>query len=420
MTYEHLLVAVDGAVAIVTINRPKVLNALNAATLAELGDAMRELQADASVRAVILTGAGEKAFVAGADINELAALAPDAAKAHAELGQRVFDPIEHLGKPVIAAVNGFALGGGCELAMACTVRLAADAAKFGQPEVKLGLTPGFAGTQRLPRLVGKGRAMELMLGGAMIDAAEAHRIGLVNRVVPAASLAAEARALADAWPRTRRWRCATRWKRSRTASRRRSPKAVSSKRRCSAWPSPPRTCARARGRSSRSARRSSGAASIMHFQGSTDASGLRIAIVVSRFNDFVTDRLQAGAPDALRAAGAAADAVDTISVPGAYEVPQAARTMAASGRYDAVVCLGCLIRGETPHFEYISEAVAHGIMAAAAETGVPMSFGVLTTNSAEQALERAVPGSANKGWEAAMAAVEMATLRRSLRAGTVA
>ena len=158
----------------------------------------------------------------------------------------------------------------------------------------------------------------------------------------------------------------------------------------------------------------------MHFQGSTDATGLRMAIVVSRFNDFVTDRLLAGAIDALRAAGAAADAVDTLSVPGAYEVPQAARTAAASGCYDAVICLGCLIRGETPHFEYISEAVAHGIMAAAADTGVPMSFGVLTTNSAEQALERAVPGSANKGWEAAMAAVEMATLRRSLRAGRVA
>jgi len=145
-----------------------------------------------------------------------------------------------------------------------------------------------------------------------------------------------------------------------------------------------------------------------------------MAIVVSRFNDFVTDRLLAGARDALLAAGAPADAGDTVSVPGAYEVPQAARTAAATGAYDAVVCLGCLIRGETPHFEYISEAVAHGIMAASADTGVPMSFGVLTTNSAEQALERAAPGSANKGWEAAMAAVEMATLRRTLRAGSVA
>lgn len=158
----------------------------------------------------------------------------------------------------------------------------------------------------------------------------------------------------------------------------------------------------------------------MHFQGTTDARGLRIAIVVSRFNDFVTDRLLSGAREALAAAGAGPDAVDVVSVPGAYEVPQAARAAASNGSYDAVVCLGCLIRGETPHFDYISGAVAHGIMSASAETDVPMSFGVLTTNSAEQALERAVPGSANKGWEAAMAAVEMATLRRALRAGTVA
>ena len=199
MSYEYLLVDVDGAVATVTVNRPKVLNALNAATLAELGQAMRTLQADEAVRVVILTGAGEKAFVAGADINELSTLTPDAGKAHAELGQRVFDLIERLGKPVIAAVNGFALGGGCELAMACTVRLAAETARFGQPEVKLGLTPGFAGTQRLPRLVGKGRALELVLGGGMIDAAEAFRIGLVNRVVPAPALRDEARALAQAW-----------------------------------------------------------------------------------------------------------------------------------------------------------------------------------------------------------------------------
>jgi 6,7-dimethyl-8-ribityllumazine synthase len=158
----------------------------------------------------------------------------------------------------------------------------------------------------------------------------------------------------------------------------------------------------------------------MHYQGTTDAKGLRIAIVVSRFNDFVTERLLAGATDALLAAGADAGAIDTVRVPGAYEVPQAARAAAATGSYDAVVCLGCLIRGETPHFEYIAEAVAHGLMSASAETDVPMSFGVLTTNAAEQALERAVPGSANKGWEAAMAAVEMATLRRALRAGSVA
>jgi len=150
------------------------------------------------------------------------------------------------------------------------------------------------------------------------------------------------------------------------------------------------------------------------------ASGLRVAVIVARFNEEITSALRAGALDALAAAGAPAEAVETIDVPGAFELPLAARLAARTGRFDAIVCLGCVIRGETPHFEYISEAVAHGIMSASAATGVPMSFGVLTTNSAEQALERAVPGSANKGWEAAMAAVEMARLHRALRAGTVA
>jgi 6,7-dimethyl-8-ribityllumazine synthase len=154
----------------------------------------------------------------------------------------------------------------------------------------------------------------------------------------------------------------------------------------------------------------------MDLQGTTDARGLRIALVVARFNDFVTARLQAGALEALAAAGVAAGDVDRISVPGAYEVPQGALAAAATGRYDAIVCLGCLIKGETPHFEYIAEAVAHGIMSASASTGVPMAFGVLTTLSAEQAIERTVAGPANKGYEAAMAAVEMATLGRALRA----
>ena len=153
----------------------------------------------------------------------------------------------------------------------------------------------------------------------------------------------------------------------------------------------------------------------MVFKGTADARGLRVAIVVSRYNDFVTDRLRAGALEALTAAGAAADAVDVLDVPGSYEIPQAAREAAATRRYDAVVCLGCLIRGETPHFDYISASVAHGIMDASFLTGVPMSFGVLTTESAEQALERAVPGPANKGYEAAMAVIEMATLGRAVR-----
>ena len=152
--------------------------------------------ADAGVRAVVLTGAGEKAFVAGADINELAVQTPAGGREHARAGQRVFDRLERLGKPVIAAVNGFALGGGCELAMACTIRLAADHAKFGQPEINLGLIPGYAGSQRLPRLIGRGRALEMLLRGHQISAEEAWRIGLVNRVVPARELLSEARSLA--------------------------------------------------------------------------------------------------------------------------------------------------------------------------------------------------------------------------------
>ncbi len=156
---------------------------------------------------------------------------------------------------------------------------------------------------------------------------------------------------------------------------------------------------------------------MMLLEGSDDARGLRLALVVSRFNDFVTDRLQAGALEALAAAGAPAGAVEVIKVPGAYEIPQAAQAAAATGRFDAVICLGCLIRGETPHFEYISLAVSHGIMNASAATGVPMTFGVLTTNAAEEALERAGAGPSNKGWEAAMAAVQMATLARRLRSG---
>ena len=196
MTFDNLLIERDEAIAIVTINRPKVLNALNTQTLDELRRAILELKQDDGVRVVILTGAGEKAFVAGADINELAAQTPIGGREHALAGQHVFDLIENIGKPVIAAINGYALGGGCELAMACMLRLAADTAKLGQPEIALGLIPGYAGTQRLPRLVGKGRAMEMILTGAPIAADEALRIGLVNRVVPAADLMAEARKLA--------------------------------------------------------------------------------------------------------------------------------------------------------------------------------------------------------------------------------
>jgi enoyl-CoA hydratase/carnithine racemase len=191
-----LLVERDDAVARVTINRPNVLNALSLRTLAELRQTLMAFQADDAVRVVVITGAGEKAFVAGADINELAEQSPTSGREHALAGQQVFDLLERLGKPSIAAINGYALGGGCELAMACTLRVAADTAKLGQPEINLGLIPGYGGTQRLARLVGAGVALELLLTGQQIGAQEAHRMGLVNRVVPAADLAAEVAAMA--------------------------------------------------------------------------------------------------------------------------------------------------------------------------------------------------------------------------------
>jgi len=196
MSFDNLLLERDGAVAIITVNRPKVLNALNTQTLDELRRAILELQRDDAVRAVVLTGSGEKAFIAGADINELATQTPTSGRDHARTGQHVLDLIEHMGKPVVAAINGFALGGGCELAMACTIRLAADTARLGQPEINLGIIPGYAGTQRLARLVGRGRALEILLTGDMVPAQEAYRLGLVNRVVPAAELMAEAKKLA--------------------------------------------------------------------------------------------------------------------------------------------------------------------------------------------------------------------------------
>jgi enoyl-CoA hydratase len=188
-------VARDGRLATVTVNRPEKLNALTRATIDELRTAFEELGADSEVAGVILTGAGEKAFVAGADIGELNDLGPVAAREHALCGQQLCRTIETLGKPVIAAVQGFALGGGCELAMACTLRVAGEKARFGQPEVKLGLIPGFGGTQRLGRLVGRGSALELLLTGEMIDAREAHRLGLVNRVVPQDQVMEEATTL---------------------------------------------------------------------------------------------------------------------------------------------------------------------------------------------------------------------------------
>ena len=192
MAYETLLVEKKDNIAVVTINRPKVLNALNITVIEELERVFNEFKSDPEVKAVILTGAGEKAFVAGADISGLVELNAIEGKRFAERGQKVFNLIENLGKPVIAAINGYALGGGCELAMACHIRVASENAKLGQPEVNLGIIPGYGGTQRLPRLIGKGRAMELILTGRMVDANEAYQMGLVNKVVPQDKLLEEA------------------------------------------------------------------------------------------------------------------------------------------------------------------------------------------------------------------------------------
>ncbi len=196
MAYETLLFETKNRIGWITINRPDKLNALNAKAKAELKTLLESVRSDKAVDVLIMTGAGEKSFVAGTDIKELTELDEVAGKAFARGGQSVFDMIENLGKPVIAAVNGYALGGGCELALACHIRIASDKARFGQPEVNLGIIPGYGGTQRLSRLVGKGRAAEMILTGEPIDAAEAHRIGLVNKVVPAGELLTSAEAMA--------------------------------------------------------------------------------------------------------------------------------------------------------------------------------------------------------------------------------
>ena len=195
LTLENVLYEKKGAIAYVALNRPKVLNALNRRTWEDLQTAFEDARKDSAIRGVILTGAGDKAFIAGADIGELSRVTAVEAEESSTFGQGVLNLIENLGKPVVAAINGFALGGGCETAMACTIRVATENAKFGQPEVKLGVLPGGGGTQRLPRLVGKGRALQLILSGEMISAQEAYRIGLVNEIVPAAELISRAEAI---------------------------------------------------------------------------------------------------------------------------------------------------------------------------------------------------------------------------------
>ena len=194
-TFANILYEKKGAIAYVTLNRPKVMNALSHATWEDLEAAFTDARDDDAVRGVILTGAGDKAFIAGADISELAHVTAVQAEQSSAYGQKVLNLVENLGKPVIAAINGFALGGGCETAMACTIRIASENAKFGQPEVKLGLLPGGGGTQRMPRLIGKGRALQLILTGGIISAAEAYRIGLVNEVLPPAELIARAESI---------------------------------------------------------------------------------------------------------------------------------------------------------------------------------------------------------------------------------
>jgi len=195
MSYQHLVVEAQDGIAQITINRPEKLNALNARIMAELDEAFAQAEADPALRALIVTGAGEKAFVAGADIRELAEMTPLEAQEMSLRGQRIFRRLETMRKPSLAAINGYALGGGLELALSCTLRVAAENARLGLPEVRLGILPGYGGTQRLPRLVGRGRALEMLLTGEPIDAAEALRIGLVNHVVPQAELLGFSQAL---------------------------------------------------------------------------------------------------------------------------------------------------------------------------------------------------------------------------------
>jgi len=196
MEYQNIILEKDGSIGILYINRPKAMNALNIATIQEIGQAIDEVKMDSEIKALIVTGSGDKAFVAGADIIGFMGLSPEQTRYYTDEGEQIFRKLDALSKPVIAAVNGFALGGGCELAMACDIRLAAEGAVFGLPEVSLGVIPGYGGTQRLPRLIGEGRAKELTFTAGVIDATEAYRIGLVNHVYPLAELMDEAKKLA--------------------------------------------------------------------------------------------------------------------------------------------------------------------------------------------------------------------------------
>ena len=318
MSTAQILTARDGAVATVTINRPTVLNALDAQTVRTLTSVLRDLGQDDEIRCVVLTGAGDRAFVAGADITELARLTPISARAVSDAGHRLCALLEGLGKPVIAAINGVALGGGCEIAMACTLRIAATTAKLGQPEIALGLIPGFGGTQRLPRLVGRGRALEMLLTGAPIDAEEAWRIGLVNKVVPPEALAAATSRLARG-----------RWPPRRPVAVRRILEAVHHGLDMSLAEAAVFEASTfglvygtedVRGGNHRVSREAEAevcrALDMETLTGTGDARDFRVGIVVSTYNDFVTNRLRDGAVEALRAAGVADDAIVVATVPG--------------------------------------------------------------------------------------------------------
>src|SRR2546421_119276 len=354
MGYENILYEKKDGIAYITFNRPKVLNALNRKTVEELRHALLDARDDSAVRVLILTGAGEKAFVAGADIGELALQTPVNGKGFSLFGQGVFHLLETMGKPSICAINGFALGGGCELALSCTIRIASKTAKLGQPEVKLGILPGYGGTQRLARLCGKGVAHELCLTGEMITAEEAQRIGLVNPGHQPAELSPAAESEAE---------------------------------------------------------------KLQHgkISGELSAAGFRFGIAVSRFNSFITERLLAAAVDVLDRAGAASKDVDVAHVPGAFELPLAAKKLAATGKYDALIAIGCVLRGETTHYDYVCSETARGLQLAQMDTGLPIIFGVLTCDTLEQAIDRAGLKGGNKGFEAGLAAIEMAQLSRKLR-----
>ncbi len=414
MSYQNLLLEKKDGVAVVTVNRPDKRNALNDRTMDELDAVFTALGADPEVRGVILTGAGEKAFVAGADIGELSKQSPLDGKERSIRGQKILDRIENLGKPVVAAVNGVALGGGCELAMACHVRIASENAGLGTPEVKLGIMCGYAGTQRLPRLVGKGRALEILLTGEMVDAAEAHRIGLVNKVVPKERLLVEAEALLR------------KMLANGPVSLRFTIEAVNAglEMPLARGPVPRGDALRPHlhhrgheGRDQGLPREAAGPVPGEVKQAPRErpsARGLRVAIVRSLFNAAVIDGLLDGARQALAEMGAGRKAVVVVDVPGAFELPLAARAAARSGRFDAVVALGAVIRGETDHYEHIAREAASGLARVAQRTGVPVGFGVLTVEREEQALARSAPGPDNKGGEAARAAVATVHALRAL------